>query len=75
MPCLVYEMRIGAYGIDLHAHGLELVIILSHVHQFRRAYKSKIGRIEKETQLYTLLYQRFCIIKVLSQKLPPPKIE
>ena len=48
MPCLVYEMGIGAHGINLNAHRLKLLVLLGDIDQLGRADERKVGRIEKE---------------------------
>lgn len=48
MPCLVNEVRIRAHGIDLDAHGLELVIFVRQISEFRRTDEGKISGIEEE---------------------------
>ena len=48
MPGLVHEVRVGAHRVDFDAHGLELLVLLGHVHQLGGAYEGEVGGVEEE---------------------------
>ena len=45
VPGFVYEVGVGAYRVDLHAHGLEPVVLVDHVHQLGGAHEREVGRV------------------------------
>ena len=48
MPCLVYEMRVGAHRVDLYTEAFEILVFVGHVLKLCRAHKGEIGRVEEE---------------------------
>jgi len=48
VPCLVHEVRVGAYRIYFHAEAFEVLVLVSHIFQFGRTYESEVGGIEEE---------------------------
>lgn len=48
VPCLVYEVRVARYGVDLATCGLELVVLLGQILQLGGAYEREVGGVEEE---------------------------
>ena len=57
----MYKVRVCAYRVDLHTHGLKLFVLFSHIDQFGRTNKSEVGRIEEEDSPFTLyIFVGYC---------------
>ena len=48
MPSLVHKVGVAAHREHLHSVGLQLVVLLCEVYQFRGTHECEIGRIEEE---------------------------
>ena len=48
MPCLVAEMGVGRYRIDLYAHALQVCILVGEIFQFGWADEGPVGWIEEK---------------------------
>ena len=48
VPCLVSEVRIGAYRVNFHTELLEFGIVFGQVYEFRGAHEGEVSGIEEE---------------------------
>lgn len=62
MPCLMYEVGVCAYGVNLYTHCLELVVFFCNINQFGRTYKRKVCRIEEENSPFAFyVFVGYCL--------------
>jgi hypothetical protein len=53
VPGFVGKVGIGRHGINVHAHFLELFVVIRYVAQFGWANESEVSRIEEENTPFT----------------------